>query len=162
MPSNEQIIARMQALAGRLGYPYRDIAHLARAMYCKKEAGKDNYTNDAMATLGDAVLDLVWSEHFFQNGLDKDEITEQKKRLVNNCTLRRIRDALDVQRDAYNDAYFADEAPAHRRLPQPEHDFYMEAIIAAVYLDLGLEAARTWILDLWGQYGGILCETRKK
>ena len=72
MPDKAKIYARMQSLAERIGYNYRNLSHLSCAMYCKKEAGKANYTNDAMATLGDAVLDLVWSEYFFAAGLDKE------------------------------------------------------------------------------------------
>jgi dsRNA-specific ribonuclease len=128
-------------------------------MYCKKEAGKANYTNDAMATLGDAVLDLVWSEYFFAAGLDKDEITARKTHLVNNTTLKQLRDAERIQDDAYNDDFFADEAPSHRKLPQPDHDFYMEAIIAAIYLDLGLEAARAWILAFFEKHAARICYT---
>ena len=157
MPDKAKIHARMHALAARIGYAYRDLSHLAAAMYCKKEAGKANYTNDAMATLGDAVLDLVWSEYFFERGLDKDEITAQKTNLVNNTTLKRLRDAEGIQNDAYNDDFFADEAPPHRRLPQPDHDFYMEAIIAAIYLDLGLEAARAWILAFFEKHAALIC-----
>ena len=83
MPTKQRILARMAELAGALDYSYNSLEHLARAMYCKKEQGHRNYTNDAMATLGDAVLKLVWSEHFFEKGLDKDEITAQKTNLVN-------------------------------------------------------------------------------
>ncbi len=157
MPTTQRITQRMKELAERLRYPYRDLSHLARAMYCKKEPGRGNYANDAMATVGDAVLKLVWSEHFFDAGLDKDEITERKADLENNATLKNLCDLVGAQRFAYNDDYFADEAPAHRRLPHRDHDFYMEAIIAAIYRDLGLEAVREWILRFWGDNTTAIC-----
>ena len=157
MPSQTLIEARMQELAQKLNFAYRDLSHLSRAMYCKKEAGRSNYTNDAMATVGDAVLKLIWSEHLFDQGLDKDEITAKKADLENNTTLKNLCDLVGAQHYAYNDEHFADEAPAHRRLPHRDHDFYIEAIIAAIYLDRGLEFTRRWVLDFWGAHEEAIC-----
>ena len=127
MPTKEHVLARMEQLASALNYDYHDLTHLSRAMYCKKQRGYSNYTNDAMATLGDAVLKLIWSEHFFAQGLDKDEITQKKSDLENNGTLKNLCDLVGAQNFAYNDKYFFDEAPAHSRLPHREHDFYIDA-----------------------------------
>lgn len=157
MPSKERILKEMAELAEKLSYAYQDLAHLSRAMYCKKERGHSNYTNDAMATLGDAVLKLIWSEHFFAQGLDKDEITARKADLENNGTLKNLCDLVGAQAYAYNDHYFASEAPAHSRLPHRDHDFYIEAIIAAIYLDRGLEFTRRWVLDFWGAHEEAIC-----
>ena len=161
MPSKEQISTRMQALAARIGYKFADPSHLARAMYCKRQRGNDNYQNDEMATLGDAVLGLVMAEHFFALGMDKDEITERKAALVNNATLKAMCDALGVQRFAYNDDYFADEAPAHAQLPNKDHDFYMEAIFAAVYLDRGLSYTKVWLLELFEKHAPSRAKLKK-
>lgn len=156
MPTNEKIEARMARLAELIGYEYHDLSHLKAAMYCAKEEGKNDYTNDAMATLGDAVMKLVWSEHLFEMGLDKDEITERKAELEKNATLRRICDATGIHRFAYNDEFFADEAPTHRKLPYGNHDIYLEAIIAAIYKDRGLAYVRAWILQLWRAHAAEL------
>ena len=152
MPSKKQIEERMRALAERLGYEAHDIAYLSRAMYCKPQKGWDNYQNDEMATLGDAVLDLIFAEYFFLAGHDKGEITRRRSALVSNAVLRTIRDTLGVQQFAFNDDYFADEAPPHAQLPNKDHDFYMEAIFAAVYLDRGLDYTRGWLLSLFEKY----------
>ncbi len=157
MPTHEHILARMADLAAALDYTYRDLTHLSRAMYCKKQRGHGNYTNDAMATLGDAVLKLVWSEHFFAQGLDKDEITQRKADLENNGTLKNLCDVTGAQNFAYNDQHFADEAPGHRRLPHRDHDFYIEAIIAAIYLDRGLQYTKGWIKKFWNAHPDAIC-----
>ena len=158
MPSKTIIRAHMEALAERLGYEYHELSHLTRALYCKKERGKSNYQNDQMATLGDAVLGLIVAEHFFCAGLDKDEITEKKSRLVSNATLKRLCDTVEAHRFAFNDRYFADDAPPHGRLPHKEHDFYMEAIIAAVYLDRGLGYTREWLLCFFEKHARDLLD----
>lgn len=151
MPTNQQIGARMRRLAEQIGYEYHDLSYLKEAMRCVKEEGKNDYTNDAMATLGDAVMKLIWSEYFFDKGLDKDEITVRKAALEQNATLRKISDEKGIARFAYNDEFFADEAPENRKLPYGKHDIYVEAIIAAIYKDRGLDYVRQWLIALWGQ-----------
>lgn len=162
MPSKEQIEARMAELAARLGYEYRDLSHLSRAMYCEREPGYDNYTNDAMATLGDAVLKLVWAEYFFDRGDDKDDISRKKSDLENNATLKNLCDLVGAHTFAYNELYFATDAPPHRALPHKDHDFYMEAIIAAIYRDRGLEYVRKFIIDFWHAHSDAVVYVSKK
>ena len=151
MPSEAKIRTRMAELATLLDYDCQDLSHLSKAMYCKRE-GRKNYTNDAMATLGDAVLKLIFSEHFFSRGMDKDEITHRKIPLEKNATLKAICDKLGLYAFAYNDDYFGNEAPPRQRLPYGAHDFYLEAIVAAVYLDRGLDYTRQWVLSFWKKH----------
>lgn len=153
MISKRIIRERMRELAKRLDYEYRDISHLCAAMFCKQEERYNDYTNDAMATLGDTVLKLVLAEHFFDLGMDKDEITKRKILLEKNSTLKDICDKVGVYHFAYNEQFFADDAPVGKHLPYSDHDFYMEAIVAAVYKDRGLAYVRDWILRFWPKHG---------
>ncbi|MBQ8357770.1 MAG: hypothetical protein IJX39_08200 [Clostridia bacterium] len=155
MPSEERIRQKMADLAAKIDYVPQNLQHLASAMYCKKEAGRENYTNDAMATVGDAVLKLIWSEYFFDKGFDKDEISAKKADAEKNATLKQICDRVGIYAYAYNDAYFSDEAPRNQRLPYGNHDIYLEAIVAAVYRDRGLEYAREWVLKFWKKHTDI-------
>lgn len=161
MPTSEQILARMEELAGRLEYDFHDLTYLAQAMYCEREEGRFNYTNDAMATVGDAVLKLVWSELFYSMGLDKNEITRRKANMENNRTLKNLCDAVEAHTFAYNDRYFAHEAPKHRPLPHYDHDFYMEAIVAAIYQDRGLRYTRKWVIAFWGAHEDAIVEVKR-
>ena len=63
--------------------------------------------------------------------------------------MQAICDKLGLYAFAYNDDYFGNEAPPRQRLPYGAHDFYLEAIVAAVYLDRGLEYTRQWVLKFW-------------
>ena len=155
MPTTENIEARMRQLAALIGYEYHDLSYLKQAMYCEKEQGKSNYTNDAMATLGDAVMKLVWTEHFYDQGLDKDDITERKAVLERNATLKLISDKIGLYRFAYNDEFFADEAPENKKLPYGSHDIYVEATIAAVYKDRGLTYTREWLIRFFREHTPI-------
>ena len=156
MPNEAKIRTRMQELADILGYDYQNLFFLSKAMYCQKEEGRDDYANDAMATLGDAVLKLIFSEHFFLEGLDKDEISRRRMPLERNATLKAICDKVGIYPFAYNNDYFANEAPPTKRLPYGSHDFYLEAIIAAIYLDRGLDYTRTWVLRFWQQHADVI------
>ena len=147
----ETIRARMRELAQALEYEYKCLKHLARAMYCQKE-GEKNYANDAQATLGDTVLKLILAEHLFRAGLDKDEISRRKALLEKNATLKRINDSAGLYPYAYNDLFFASEAPKNQRLPYSAHDIYLEAIIGAIYLDRGLQYTRQWVLKFWQKH----------
>lgn len=161
MPKREQILTRMEELAARLMYDYHDLSYLAQAMYCEREEGRFNYTNDAMATVGDAVLKLIWCELFYSMGLDKDEITRRKADMENNRTLKKLCDAVQAYRFAYNDRYFADEAPTHRPLPHFDHDFYIEAIAAAIYQDRGLAYTREWAIRFWQAHEDAIVEVKR-
>ena len=141
----------MQDLAQRLEYEPKCLKHLAKAMYCKKE-GEKNYANDAQATLGDTVLKLIFAEHLFRMGLDKDAISHRKMHLEKNATLKRISDRTGIYAYAYNDLFFSDEAPKNQRLPYGAHDIYLEAIIGAIYLDRGLQYTRQWVLRFWEKH----------
>ena len=162
MPNSEEILSRMEELAKRLGYDYHDLSYLAQAMYCEKEPGRFNYTNDAMATVGDAVLKLVWSELFYSMGLDKDEITRRKADMENNRTLKKLCDAIGVQNFAYNDKYFATEAPKNRPLPHYDHDFYIEAVAAAIYQDRGLAYTREWAIRFWEAHPDAIVPVKRQ
>ena len=161
MPTSEKILAHMEELAGRLDYDFHDLSYLAQAMYCEKEPGRFNYTNDAMATVGDAVLKLIWSELFYSMGLDKDEITRRKADMENNRTLKNLCDAVEAQKFAYNDRYFATEAPARNPLPHYDHDFYIEAIVAAIYQDRGLAYTREWAIRFWQAHEALIVAVKR-
>ena len=161
MPTSEEILARMEKLAERLGYDYHDLTYLAQAMYCEREPGRFNYTNDAMATVGDAVLKLIWSELFYSMGLDKNEITRRKANMENNRTLKNLCDTVEAHLFAYNDRYFATEAPKRNPLPHYDHDFYIEAIVAAIYQDRGLAYTREWAIRFWQAHEDAIVEVKR-
>ena len=50
--------------------------------------------------------------------------------------------------DAYNDECIAkDNPPDHKKLPNSEHDPYIERIAAAIYLQSGFEELKEWAFN---------------
>ena len=153
------IISKMQKLAKLIDYDVVDIRFLQEAMHCqkierKKEDGKKrkNYTNDNYATLGDAILKFILSEYFFDKKYDKAEITRKREKLENNKTLVDLRNEANILDYAYNDQYFSCKAPKENKVPHSKHDVYIEAIIAAIYKDRGMDYCRNWVISFFKKH----------
>ena len=110
-------------------------------MYCQRihssGDGKNrrNYTNDSLATLGDSLLKFILTEYLFDNNYDKADITQKKQQLEDNNTL-----------------YFSDEAPLENQVYHSKQDVYIEAIIAAIYKDKGIEYCKNWTISFFKQH----------
>jgi len=77
---------KMKKLSKKLRYKFHNLGLLSQAMRAEKERlegeGKnaDNRTNDALATVGDALLSLLVCEYFYSDGIKtKSKITEQNQ-----------------------------------------------------------------------------------
>ena len=149
------IIPKMYELATLIDYEVSDISLLKQAMHCqiihKSGDGKNrkNYTNDSLATLGDAVLKLILTEYLFDKGYDKAKITKEKEKIETGSTLFDLCNKSKIIKYAYNDTNFFDNAQQNNQVAHPEHDPYIEAIIAAIYKDKGLEYCRNWVIEFF-------------
>ncbi len=146
-----EVYMQMHELEKVICFRFRRIGNLADAMCVNRldeqNSKKNNYSNSSMATLGDTVLKFLITEKLFHEGMNKGEITGRKQPMESNGRFRSIVEGMRIYKFAFNDCYFFDEAPAHKRLPGGEHDDYLEAIVAAVYLDSGMDKCRKWFKD---------------
>ena len=135
----------MQELQAALGHPFADLSLLTRALTHPSLAGQAN--NQLLEFLGDAVLQLCVSEILYALGSDAEGgLTFKRQRLVceealagvargiglGGCLI--LSDGLHMQGGEKQDSVLADA---------------MEAVLAAVYLDGGLDAARGLVKRLW-------------
>ncbi len=154
----DNIVQKMQELALKIEYEPNDIRYLAEAIHCqvvhKEGDGKNrkNYTNDAYATLGDSILKFVLTEYLFEKGYDKYEITKKKQSLEDNKTLFSLCEKSGIWGYAYNDKYFMPDAPKENQVPHGQHNPYIEAIIAAIYKDRGINYCREWIIKFFSKH----------
>ena len=154
------IIAKMHELADLIDYEAKNIIHLKQAMYCKKiqnanNEGKnrDNYTNDSLATLGDAILKFILTECLFRKYDDKAKITQKRIEFENNGTLYRLCNKYGIIDYAYHRDNFYHDAPKNNKVPNPsDHNPYIEAIIAAIYLDRGIKYCKDWVTKFFSKH----------
>lgn len=69
--------------------------------------GNDNHINDALATVGDAILKSLIADFLYINVSQlKGEITELKTDLENNSTLHSVEMNTGIIKFAHNDKHF--------------------------------------------------------
>lgn len=135
-------------LERRLGYTFQDRERLQTALthrsyfYEHKSKCKGHY--ERLEFLGDAVLDLILSETLMTRFPEVDEgvLSKWRASLVNETTLAEIAKALYLGQDLYlGKSEEQQRADMRARLLSS----VLEAVIGAVYLDGGLDAARALI-----------------
>lgn len=148
-----------EALQERMGYAFRDPALLQLALTHPSVAHEHNAaieTNQRLEFLGDAVLQLVLTRELYEKfpAFDEGPLTKARAKLVNRRTLAErarhlaIGEHLIVSR--------GEEMHGGRERPSALADTY-EALLGAVFLDSGFEAAREFILrEFQAAFGGLL------
>ncbi len=138
----------MSPLEERIGYKFRNALLLAEALTHPSlghETQRYHFDNQRLEFLGDAVLQLVITEHLFRHfgGEAEGQLTKLRSRLVSRETLKMHAVALDLGR--YLLMGRGEEASGGRERTSTLADAF-EALIGAIYLDGGLDTARTFIL----------------
>lgn len=135
-------------LEARLGYRFRDRALLEHALTHRSLAAEDQtggvIDNESLEFLGDAVLGLVVADMLYRQFPDSREGQKSKVKsaVVSTASLARQAEHLRL-----GDALLlgkGEEKTGGRRKQTLLADSF-EALIAAVYLDGGLEAVNGWL-----------------
>ncbi len=121
------------------GHSFRDESLLELALTHASTGEPQN--NERLEFLGDAVLDLIVAEEFFQHGseLPEGDMTELKAWVVSRRVLAEAARDLGLGEQAKIGA-----GMRQRTLPRSVLANLYEAVLGAVYLDAGLEAARAF------------------
>src|SRR5213082_4040157 len=135
-------------LEERIGYKFRNSLLLAEALTHPSlghEAQRYHFDYQRLEFLGDAVLQLVITEYLFQHfgGEAEGQLTKLRSRLVSRETLKMHAATLDLGR--YILMGRGEESSGGRSRTSTLADAF-EALIGAIYLDGGLEAAKEFIL----------------
>jgi ribonuclease-3 len=138
-------------LQTRLGHVFANESLLEHALLHRSFAaeGPSGDDNERMEFLGDAVLQLVITDHLYTAFPNLREGTMAKVRAacVNRDELATLALSLDLGSNLALGR--GEEASGGRKKASILADA-MEAVIAAVYLDGGIEVARAVVLKLWG------------
>ncbi len=147
MDKNRQ--EKLNAFQRELGYTFRDIELLNTALthssYVKGE-GKGQDHNERLEFLGDAVLEVCVSEYLYKKYPDMNEgqMTKARSLAVNETALLDV--ALKLNIGDYLLLSFGEEHTGGRKKASILSDT-LEALIGAMFLDLGMETAKKLITD---------------
>ena len=135
----------MQALMEALGYRFTHPELLARALTHPSAGEADN---QRLEFLGDAVLQYVMSDLLFRSHPEEQEggLTHQRALLVCEAALAQVARKLGVGQALRMDK--GEELTGGREKASVLADA-MEAILAAVYLDGGIQEARQIVVTHW-------------
>jgi ribonuclease-3 len=139
----------MAELEAILGHQFREPRWLLQALMHssripERAADEPAESNEKLEFLGDAVLELVVSEELIREFPDWSEgqLSKSRARLVNATAISLSAQRLGIGK--YLRLGRGEEKTGGRSKPAILADAY-EALIAAVYLDGGLEAARGFV-----------------
>ncbi len=144
-------MGRAAAFAQRLGLPIRDLDLLEQALvhssYLHEHPEAARGHNERLEFLGDAVVSLAISEAIYARHPDDDEgvLSARRVAIVSTSGLSRLAGRLDL-----GDLLLLGEGEAARgarRRPSLLASSF-EALIGAIYLDLGWQATRDWLVRL--------------
>lgn len=137
MELNHKILER------RIGYEFRNPSLLLEALTHRSYASERGlkYDNQRFEFLGDAIVSLIVSERLFHSSRDmrEGELTELRADAVNRDSLSARAAAIEL--GPHLRMGKGEDNPASRGRPSILCDAF-EALIAAVYLDSGMESAR--------------------
>lgn len=130
-----------------LGYRFKDTSLLERALTHSSTELPDN---ENLEFLGDAILNMVVSEHLYQKYPDATEgdMTIRRSQIINNRNAN-YSVALALCLDDYvrvGKSFSKTNLSAKRKLLANT----LEAVIGAIYLDSGLTRTRTFIVTHFG------------
>ena len=131
--------------AGIIGYSFKDKRLLNKALTHASIAGHRLESNERMEFLGDAILGYVVCEYLFQEfpDLHEGEMTKIKSAVVS----RRVCAKISQQINLNSMLSLGKGMILHRALPSNVSAAVLEAIVAAIYMDGGIDEARRFILE---------------
>ena len=139
--------ARLDEITERLGYRFRNPALLTEALtHGSTQKHKGDYQR--LEFLGDRVLGLLIAEHLFRAhpGDEEGQLTHVLSSLVRSEACAEAGDTIGL-----SDLVIigSGERAKGMNLNRTVLGDAMEALVAAIYLDSGLEEARAFVLRCW-------------
>ncbi|HZM05004.1 MAG TPA: ribonuclease III [Candidatus Saccharimonadales bacterium] len=151
-------MADFQELQARIQYEFRDIALLRLALThpsVAHEQGRLVQHNQRLEFLGDAVLGLILTRELYDkfSAVSEGPLTKARAQMINRRTLAEQARRLELQKDLILSR--GEEANLGRNRASALADGF-EALIGAVFLDGGFEAARDFVLRSFREAFGEL------
>lgn len=138
----------MKNVQEKIGYTFKNtnlletaLTHSSYANECKKES------NERLEFLGDSVLSVIISDYIFRRlpNVDEGWLSKYRATLVCEQSLNEISKKISLSKFILLGK--GEEMTGGRQRASIVSDAF-EAVLAAIYLDGGMETARKWVVDL--------------
>lgn len=132
-------MSNLEQLKSRLNYSFQNETLLIEALTHKSY--KKPYNNERLEFLGDAVLNLIVGEYLFKKFPKSDEgvLSKMRASLVNENSFMKLAESINL--GEYIFVSVAEENNNGREKPSLLSNAF-EAIMGAIYLEVGLEKVR--------------------
>lgn len=139
----------MESLETKLKYKFNNIEFLKNALVHSSYANEvrgDTHSNERLEFLGDSVLSIIVADHIFHKypNMPEGELTRLRSSLVCEKSLCALSRELDLGR--YLLLGRGEDKNGGRERDSILADTF-EAVLAAIYLDGGIDAAKTHIMN---------------
>ncbi len=133
----------------KIGYTFKNIRLLETALTHSSYANEKQTSrdcNERLEFLGDSILGVITAEYFYHNVKHLPEGEMTKKRAACVCEKSLYGFAKEIELGKYIFLGRGEENTGGRNRPSILADAF-EAVIAAIYLDSGLDEVRKFVLD---------------
>lgn len=161
----QETVAELEAFEQEIGYRFRDKKLLTEALTHSSfanEGKKHLHNNERLEFLGDSVLSILVAEYLFTQfrNIPEGELTRLRASLV--CEQALFEFSKSIHLGNYLLLGRGEENTGGRERPSIVSDAF-EAVIAAIYLDGGIDAVKPFVLafipkDLSPKTGGSLSD----
>ncbi len=140
----------MKNIEEAIGYTFKDKTLLLKALTHSSyanESKKERESNERLEFLGDSVLSIAISDYLFRllPGVDEGRLSKYRAALVCEQSLYDV--SKQISLSEFVRLGRGEEMTGGRERPSIISDAF-EALIAAIYLDGGMETARGWVIEL--------------
>ncbi|MEL7109304.1 MAG: ribonuclease III [Pseudomonadota bacterium] len=141
-----------KTLETAIGYRFKDVAHLTRALthpsLIDEFHGGAEFSNQRLEFLGDRILGLIMAEVLINKYPKEREgfLTKHFHHLVSGPACARVGEQFDLRDYLFMDASMQSNKPSQYDKAVADA---IEALIAAIYHDGGLDAAERFIKKCW-------------
>lgn len=131
----------LRLLESNIGYVFRDKSLLETAITHSSFDGNNNYEN--LEFLGDSILGFVTAKYLYNHfDLHEGDLSKIRAKLVNAKELCKVANSLDLSQFVRLGNSYKNMQISYNILAD-----MVEAIIAGIYLDDGMDSAEKFILD---------------
>lgn len=147
-------------LAKLTGHDFQNLERLDRALTHSSARARTGSDYERLEFLGDRVLGICVAEMLFREyqTADEGELSVRLNALVNANTLAEVADELSLHSFIRAGADVAELKADRQKNLRAD---VVEALIAAIYLEGGLEAARAFILKYWAKRSADVMAARR-